>query len=186
MSYYVHLKIIKPNYACEFRNYVIIVFINNTNNSNLSTQTDPNSISIHVASPSPITAIILWCVGDPWRHQLPGFSRGAFNHLSTGAKVREQRTKPFLKNSGLAWLRRTWPVPDEASSAHQVRTPTKRLKSRDQIASNWVYFTNKFLGGTCDSLARQQDLRSRDQTPGWSQTSHVTYQHPLSKDEAGM
>lgn len=59
MSYYVHLKIIKPNYACEFRNYVIIVFINNTNNSNLSTQTDPNSISIHVASPSPITAIIL-------------------------------------------------------------------------------------------------------------------------------
>lgn len=29
MSYYIHLKIIKPNYACKFRNYVIIIFINN-------------------------------------------------------------------------------------------------------------------------------------------------------------
>lgn len=35
MFYCVHLEIIKPNYFCEFRNYVIIIFINNVN-SNLS------------------------------------------------------------------------------------------------------------------------------------------------------
>lgn len=59
MSYYVHLKIIKPNYACEFKNYVIIIFINNTNNSNLFTHIDPNSIGIHVPSPSPTVVTIL-------------------------------------------------------------------------------------------------------------------------------
>jgi hypothetical protein len=33
MSCGVHLEIIKSNYFCEFGNYVIIVFINNVNNS---------------------------------------------------------------------------------------------------------------------------------------------------------
>lgn len=64
MSYYMHLKIIKPNYACEFRNYVITIFINNNKQFQFSMQIEPNSASIHVPSPSPTAMIILRCVGD--------------------------------------------------------------------------------------------------------------------------
>lgn len=54
MLYCVHLEIIKPNYFCEFRNYIIIIFINNVTNSNLSTHINLKiSISIHSRPTSP-------------------------------------------------------------------------------------------------------------------------------------
>lgn len=54
MYYCVHLEIIKPNYFCEFRNYVIIIFINNVNNSNLSMHINLKiSVSIHSSLTSP-------------------------------------------------------------------------------------------------------------------------------------
>ena len=69
MFHCVHLEIIKPNYFCEFRNYIIIIFINNVNNSNLPMHINLKiSISIHsglTSLPTPhshrqITTYHLW------------------------------------------------------------------------------------------------------------------------------
>lgn len=68
MWYCVHLEIIKPNYFCEFRNY-IITHINNVNNSNLSMRPHLTiSISIYNGLSSPLNIIaIIYDAGTIWR-----------------------------------------------------------------------------------------------------------------------
>lgn len=83
MSYYIHLKIIKPNYACEFRNYVIIIFINN-NKQFQFTHADRTKLCRHPCALSLTHSRDhpLMC-GRPVRDQSSGWRRGPLDTLNS-------------------------------------------------------------------------------------------------------